>query len=118
MATTVNSASVLATIDAYPTGTLLLAEADVTVGATDTSITAAAIIDKLDGNGSSSGKIVAVYDGGNAALLLNGGSTGLTLCCLPSSGEGNITFRSSVTGSTNAAAQAISNLKIQVLIRF
>ena len=118
MATTVNSAEVLATVDAYPTGTLLLVAADVSVEAGDTVITAEAIINKLDNNGSASGKIVSVYDGGGAALIIQATGSGLTLCNLPSSGKGNITFRSDLTGATNAAIAATNNLKIQVLIRY
>jgi len=117
MATTVNSATLIATMDAYPQGKLAWVAADVSTGAGDTSITAAAIIDSLQGAGAS-GKIVSVYDGGHAILQKNGAATALSLCCLPSSGEGNITFRSAVDGTTNAAVKATANIKLQCLIRF
>ena len=118
MATTVNSAESIAIISAYPTGVLQWVTCDIsTDGAGDTSITAAAIIDKVQG-ASAIGKIIQVCDGGNSIIQLNGGTTGITLCCLPSSGEGNITFRSSLTGATNAAVKQITNLKLQCLIRY
>ena len=118
MATTVNSADLISTMDAYPQGKLAWVAADVSVTAADTVITASAIIDKLDDGTGATGKIIAVYDGGNFLLQKDGASTALSLCCLPSSGEGNITFRSAIDGTTNAACKTITNLKLQCLIRF
>ena len=118
MATTVTSADLIATMDAYPQGKLAWVVADVDVENGDTVITASAIIDKLDGGNGATGKILAVYDGGNAILQKSGAATALSLCCLPSSGEGNITFRSAVDGTTNAASNATSNIQLQCLIRF
>ena len=118
MATTVTSADLIATMDAYPQGKLAWVVADVSVANLDTVITASAIIDKLDDGTGATGKILAVYDGGNFLLQKNAALTALSLCCLPSSGEGNITFRSAIDGTTNAQSKLIANLKLQCLIRF
>lgn len=117
MATTVNSADLIATMDSYPQGKLAWVVADVSVANTDTVITASAIIDELQGTGAT-GKIIAVYDGGNALLQNTTGSTAVSLCCLPSSGEGNITFRAAIDGTTNAGIKTTANIKLQCLIRF
>tara|TARA_R110002060_G_scaffold25168_4_gene34347 strand:+ start:209 stop:523 length:315 start_codon:yes stop_codon:yes gene_type:complete len=98
-------------------GTLAWIHADVTTGVGDSSINAAAIIDHFQGAGAD-GRIIQVFDGGNATLQLNGAVTGLTLTCDPSSGEGNILFRSSVNGVNNALGKAATNLELQLLIRF
>ena len=117
MATTNVTATLIATMDAYPQGKLAWVAAEADVANTDTVITASAIIDALQGTGAT-GKILAVYDGGNAILQKTGVSTALSLCCLPSSGEGNITFRSAVDGTTNAQIKSTANIQFQCLIRF
>ena len=118
MATTVVGVpTTIATMDAYPEGKLVWIEATVSATAGDTFIEAAKIIDAAFGT-SASGKIVQAFDGGNAALVLNGGATALSVCAKPNSGEGNITFRSALTGATNAAADTITELKLQCLVRF
>lgn len=117
MATTVNDTNIIATMDAYPEGKLVWIEATVSTVAADTFIEAAKIIDAAFGT-SASGKIVQAFDGGNALLQLNAGTTALSVCAKPDSGEGNITFRSALTGATNAAAKAITELKLQCLVRF
>ena len=118
MATTVTTATTICSMSAYPSGTLAWVACDVsTAGDGETEITAAAIIDKAQGIGAT-GKIVQVFDGGGMALVLNGAATGVSVCNLPSAGEGNVIFRSAVDGTTNAAVKQLTNLKLQCLIRF
>jgi hypothetical protein len=116
MPTVVNTTRVLGTVSAFPSGTLSWVLADVSLANTDTEITAATIITAAFGAGSG-GRIIQACDGGGAALVLSGAATGITIGVRPSSGLGNIQFRSEVTGSTVAAIAVTANYLCQVLVR-
>ena len=117
MATTVNSTRLIAQMAGAGSGTLAWVLADVDVAVDDTFIDAAAIINFFQGT-AAGGRIIQVFDGGGDDLVLTGAATGLTLTQDPGSGEGNITFRNSLTGAVGAAIAATTNLELQLLIRF
>lgn len=112
MATTLNSSARIVTMEAYPQGRVSWWNIDVSLDAADTFVDASVILAATGGS-----LIIDAADGGNAALVINGGATGLSITPRPNSGSGNILFRSNVDGTPVAAIGATANLKLQVLIR-
>jgi hypothetical protein len=135
MATLVTAWEKLATIQAYPSGTLIWARATVTIGATDSIIQASNLLAPFDetalpGTMTGPGTIIQVCDAGGITILQQGELTGLTLCCqvirnaggLTGQG-GDITFRSYKDGNTGTPAPAVecqltTGLQITYLVRF
>ena len=122
MTTTVTAFTELATIPAYPTGTLIWAHATVSLDLNDTAIGADSLIACFGrgpgGGGSSAGTILQVCDGGGAQLQKAGTAVGMSLCNSLAN-NGDITFRSYDTGAASGQqCEAVTGLRVLIMARF